>query len=126
MSYEGKLVAKWHTFYFDAKVDDRGTWLRITETRPNGHRQSILIEASYAGDFQRELLKAVSEIGGEPEQAHSAGAVRPRGYAEWSDREDEALRFLYKLGNSIGEIGQVLHRERGAIRSRLGHLEIPE
>jgi hypothetical protein len=55
----GKLVAKWHTFYFDAARDDRGSWVRITETRPNGHRASIVLEVEHVPAFERELLKAV-------------------------------------------------------------------
>ena len=126
MSEVAKLVAKWHTFYFDSKVDDRGSWIKVTETRPNGYRQSILLEQSIAAEFQRELLKAVSEVGGALESPHSASAVRPRDYAEWSEIEDKVLRFLHGIGNSVGEIASILQRQRGAIRSRLAHLEVPE
>ena len=119
---EHKLVARWHSFYFDTKVDDRGAWVRITETRPNGYRQSILVDADQADQFGNELLKAVSEIS-TPGEAHSASAVRPRSYAAWSDEEDAVLLFLYKIGASISELGHILQRERGAIRSRLKHIQ---
>lgn len=123
MKEQGKLVARWHTFYFDSTKDDKGAWVRITETRPNGSRSSILIDQEFADAFQSELLKAVSGLGA-PDETHSASAVRPRSYAEWSIEEDSALAFLYKIGNSVADIGHALQRERGAVRSRLGHLGV--
>lgn len=116
---ERKLVAKWHSFYIDTKRSDRGEWVQITETRPSGHRQSIVLEKEHAEAFVRELLKAVSEIGAAEVDAAEG---RPRSYAEWSDDEDTSVRFLYGIGCSISEIALILQRERGAVRSRLRKL----
>lgn len=113
---ERKLIARWHTFYFDSKKSDRGEWVQITETRPNGHRQFIVLEKEHADAFVRELLKAVSEIGVAGDASES---VRPRSYAEWSGEEDTCVRFLQGIGCSVGEMASVLQRERGAVRSRL-------
>lgn len=123
MTQQGKFVAKWHTFYFDSTKDEKGAWVRVTETRPNGSRSSILIDKEFADAFQSELLKAVSGLGA-PDETHSASAVRPRSYAEWSSAEEDAVRFLYSIGNSVADIAQLLQRERGAVRSRLTQLGV--
>lgn len=120
MTQQGKLVAKWHTFFFDSTKDDNGAWIRITETRPNGNRA---IDHEFADAFQSELLKAVSGLGA-PDETHSASAVRPRSYAEWSTVEEDALKFLYSIGNLVADIAHLLQRERGAVRSRLTHLGV--
>ena len=93
---------------------------------PNGPRQPIVIEDEHFDAYHRELLKAVSAVratanveNAAPEPAHSATAVRPRSYVEWSDPEDRALSFLFRIGASVASIGEALQRDRGAIRSRL-------
>jgi hypothetical protein len=70
MNGGSKLAAKWLTLYFDSKVDARGSWIKVTETRPSGHRQSTLLEQSMVAYLPRELQKAVSENGHAPTIAH--------------------------------------------------------
>jgi len=118
------IHAKWHALFVDVLENEKGTWLQIAETRPNGTRQSIVLENEYWPVFQRELLKAVSAIGARTDDAHSASAVRARAYEEWSLEEDEVLRFLFTSGSGLAAIATALQRERSAIRSRLRHLDI--
>ena len=122
--YSAMLNAKWHTLFVDVLDNDRGIWLQLAETRPNGYRQSIVLESEHWPQFERELLKAVSAVGARTEVAHSAGAVRARAYEEWSSEEDAVLRFLFKSGSGLAAIAAALQRERSAIRSRLRQLEV--
>ncbi len=116
------LSAKWHSFHFEVLSNERGIWVQIAETRPNGRRQSIVVESEYVEGFQRELLKAVSAVSAAPNVAHSASAVRPREYDEWSSFEESVLAFLHRTGASVAEIAAALQRQTGGVRSRLRRL----
>ena len=118
------IPAKWHTIFIDVIQNERGVWLQITETRPKGFRQAVLVDADRCGDLSRELLKAVSVMGAPLDDAHSASAVRTRAYDPWTSEEDAVLRFLFKIGAGLASIAAALQRNRGAIRSRLKHLAI--
>lgn len=43
-------------------------------------------------------------------------------YAPWSEDEEQAMVCLYRIGKSITDIGTILQRNNGAIRSRLKKL----
>lgn len=43
-------------------------------------------------------------------------------YAPWTEDEEQALTSLYRIGKSVTEIGSILQRNDGAIRSRLKKL----
>lgn len=45
-------------------------------------------------------------------------------YSPWTTEEESALIALYKLGKSVKEIGTILQRNEGSIRSRLKKLGI--
>ena len=122
--FSAAVPAKWHSIYVDVIKNDRGRWLQITETRPKGQRQSVLIDGDRCEDFERELLKAVSVVGARTDIAHSASAVRARAYEPWTSEEDQVLRFLFRSGAGLAQIAAALQRDRGAIRSRLKHLEV--
>ena len=51
-------------------------------------------------------------------------ANHPRAYSKWSPEEDAYLTELQEAGVSIKEICSILHRNSGAIRSRMRKLEI--
>ena len=48
----------------------------------------------------------------------------PRAYEKWSAQEDEQLSGLCRNGKSVKEIAATLHRQEGAIRSRLVKLNL--
>jgi len=49
----------------------------------------------------------------------------PRAYQKWTPEEEAELKALTVRGNSIKELAAALHRQPGAIRSRLGKLGLP-
>jgi DNA-binding NarL/FixJ family response regulator len=48
----------------------------------------------------------------------------PRAYEKWSSEEDGQLSELCRMGNGVKEIAKTLHRQEGAIRSRLAKLNL--
>ena len=50
----------------------------------------------------------------------------PRAYEKWLDEEDTYLKCKYSEGLSIQELAEILHRQPGAIRSRLRRLGLVE
>lgn len=64
-----------------------------------------------------------------PQQYPSLGKIRrqyPRAYEKWVDEEDAYLKCKYSEGLSIQELAEILHRQQGAIRSRLRRLGLVE
>lgn len=45
-----------------------------------------------------------------------------KAYAPWSEKEEQALIGLHRIGKSVTEIGAILQRNNGSIRSRLKKL----
>lgn len=50
----------------------------------------------------------------------------PRAYEKWRDEEESYLGCKYSEGLSIQELTEILHRQPGAIRSRLRRLGLVE
>ncbi len=48
----------------------------------------------------------------------------PRAYEKWSAEEDARLTELFRSGKNVQEIAAILHRQPGAIRSRLVKLNL--
>ena len=48
----------------------------------------------------------------------------PRAYEKWSDEEDGQLSALCRSGKSVRDIATTLHRQEGAIRSRMAKLNL--
>ena len=46
----------------------------------------------------------------------------PRAYEKWDTQEDRSLIELFRKGNRIGQLAEILQRQPGAIGSRLKHL----
>jgi len=49
-------------------------------------------------------------------------AKHPRAYEKWDAQEDRSLIELFRKGNRIGQLAEILQRQPGAIGSRLKHL----
>jgi DNA-binding NarL/FixJ family response regulator len=47
----------------------------------------------------------------------------PRAYEKWTEDEEKQVVSLYRSGKRIGEIAELLQRQRGAIRGRLEKLD---
>lgn len=63
----------------------------------------------------------------EPEKAKVPAAVKPKTAGRrWCDEEEARLRDLYKAGNEIGQIADVLERSPAAIVSRLLVMDLIE
>lgn len=50
----------------------------------------------------------------------------PRAYEKWSAEEDGRLSELHRSGKNVQAIATILHRQEGAIRSRLVKLNLIE
>lgn len=122
--FSTSIDAKWHTLYLDVLQNDKGRWLQIAETRPNGHRQAVVLEEERWPELLREVRNAVSVVSASGESQVSAKPERARAYDPCSSAEDDVLRFLFQSGARIAALASVLQRERSAIRSRLRHLEL--
>jgi DNA-binding NarL/FixJ family response regulator len=48
----------------------------------------------------------------------------PRAYEKWGDKENRQLSELCRSGKSVKDIAKTLHRQEGAIRSRLVKLNL--
>ena len=109
-----RFVAGSRHYFFDLKQSEHGPYLTITESKPDHgtfQRQRLLIEAEHIEKFL-DAIRAVAR----PEIANS--------YSAWSQEEDDRLRSEVAAGKGIAEIAAEHKRAKGAIRSRLKHLEI--
>jgi hypothetical protein len=48
----------------------------------------------------------------------------PHAYEKWTAEDDERLRRLFREGKNVNELAAALQRQPGAIRSRLGKLNL--
>ena len=67
----------------------------------------------------REALMVIDAISCSP--AYNVADIRqdfPRAYQQWTQEEDERLRYLISVGKNLEQIAELLHRQAGAIRSR--------
>jgi len=122
--FSKSIEAKWHTVYLDVLQNDKGRWLQIAETRPNGQRHAVVLEEERWPELLSELRNAVSIVGAPVDSEASAKPERARAYAPWSSTEDTVIKFLFQIGSGIAGMASVLQRERSALRSRLRHLEL--
>ena len=58
----------------------------------------------------------------EPSATIDTKSQHVNGYKPWVEADDEKLLLLYQEGKSMKEIGALLGRSRGAIRSRFDKL----
>lgn len=75
--------------------------------------------------FPTELVPARQEsVGNTPELSYMEKQKQEfaHAYAPWTDDEEQALISLHRIGKTVSEIGAILQRNNGAIRSRLKKL----
>lgn len=111
--------------FFDLKWGDRENFLQITQSKKideeDFHREKIILSESELMQFRDGITKAMgflNAIHGEIERPNGLESQNTNGYKPWENAEDERLLLLYQEGKSMNEIGALLGRSRGAIRSR--------
>jgi (p)ppGpp synthase/HD superfamily hydrolase len=125
-----------HSILSDLYRDGEKTW-----TRFNGGKEGTLW-------YYRALMEAFRSAGASPlveeldrvvtameqfkasqtssrEKTYEVARIRqehPMAYAKWTTEDDQRLKALHHDGKSVAELAQLLHRNQGAIRSRLRKL----
>ena len=111
--------------FFDLKWGDRENFLQITQSKKTGenefHREKIILSKSELIQFKDGILKAIgflNVIQGDVEGPISMKSQYENGYKPWDELDEEKLLLLYQEGKSMKEIGSLLGRSAGAVRSR--------
>ena len=111
--------------FFDLKWGDRENFLQITQSKKTGenefHREKIILSESELIQFKDGITKAIgffNAIQGDVERSVDLKSQHVNGYKPWEEADDERLLLLYQDGRSMKEIGVLLGRSSGAIRSR--------
>ncbi|MDQ2986354.1 MAG: hypothetical protein M3R13_06480 [Armatimonadota bacterium] len=116
-----RLSSGAHHYFFDLKRADHNGYLMITESRAiNGvfERQRIRVEEKDFGSF----LSLIAHLVAEPV---SLNGRRPaRSYEPWTRAEDDLLRAGIRAKRGIADMARIHERDPGAIRSRLGRLNL--
>ena len=102
----------------------------ILQAIAKGHTyEQILVQdlAWTYHDIFRAAAEGLENDSAEDAKAYSVVEIRhdhPRAYEKWSAEEDGRLMELFRGGRSVAEIANILHRQAGAIRSRLTKLNL--
>ena len=113
--------------FFDLKWGDRENYLQITQSKKVGendfHREKIVLSKSELLSFKDGILKAIGFLDAmenklNPFSLESSKPQYANGYKSWEDADDEKLLSLFQEGKSMKEIGTILGRSRGAVKSR--------
>ncbi|MBQ9215873.1 MAG: DUF3276 family protein [Prevotella sp.] len=116
-SYSIRTVAG--RVFFDLKYGNRENYLQITQSKKIGdnefHREKIILSKSELSAFKNGITKAMGFLEAIREEVSTQNS---NGYRPWEDAEEEKLLLLYQEGKSMKEIGDILGRSRGAIKSR--------
>ena len=111
--------------FFDLKWGDRENLLQITQSKKIGegdfHREKIILSKSELIQFREGITKAIGfldAIQGDIERPTDMKPLHANGFKPWNETDEEKLLLLYQEGKSMKEIGVLLGRSRGAIRSR--------
>ena len=113
--------------FFDLKWGDRENYLQITQSKKVGendfHREKIVLSKSELLSFKDGILKAIGFLDAmenklNPFSSESSKPQYANGYKSWEDADDEKLLSLFQEGKSMKEIGTILGRSRGAVKSR--------
>ena len=115
--------------FFDLKWGNREKFLQITQSKKIGenefHREKIILSKSELIQFREGITKAIGfldAIQGDIERPTGLKPLHLNGYKPWDETDDEKLLLLYQEGKTIKEIGVLLGRSRGAVRSRFAKL----
>ncbi|HEY3912845.1 MAG TPA: hypothetical protein VGN61_00045 [Verrucomicrobiae bacterium] len=103
----------------------------ILEAIAKGHTYEQILVQDLAWTYH-DIFRAAAEALGIAQSAnevksYSAEEIRhdhPRAYEKWRTEEDGKLSALFHQGKSVKEIAATLHRQEGAIRSRLVKLNL--
>lgn len=111
--------------FFDLKWGNRENFLQITQSKKTGenefHREKIILSKSELIQFRDGITKAIgflNAVQGDIERPIELDSQHANGYKPWDEADDEKLLLLYQEGKSMKEIGALLGRSRGAIKSR--------
>lgn len=113
--------------FFDLKWGDRENYLQITQSKKVGendfHREKIVLSKSELLSFKDGILKAIGFLDAmesklNPFSSENSKPQYANGYKLWEDADDEKLLSLFQEGKSMKEIGTILGRSRGAVKSR--------
>jgi hypothetical protein len=111
--------------FFDLKWGDRENFLQITQSKKIGegdfHREKIILSKSELIPFRDGITKAIGFLGaiqGDVERPIGLKPQHENGYKPWGESDDEKLLLLYQEGKSMKDIGVLMGRSRGAVRSR--------
>jgi DNA-directed RNA polymerase specialized sigma24 family protein len=103
----------------------------ILEAIAKGHTYEQILVQDLAWTYHDIFQAAAEALGSHPtaneDKSYSVEEIRhdfPRAYEKWSAEEDKRLRALFGDGKDVKEIAMTLHRQAGAIRSRLAKLNL--
>jgi DNA-directed RNA polymerase specialized sigma24 family protein len=103
----------------------------ILQAIAKGHTYEQILVQDLAWTYH-DIFQAAAEAleGGQTAgdtKSYSVEEIRhdhPRAYEKWSAEEDGRLTALFREGKDVKEIAATLHRQEGAIRSRLTKLNL--
>ena len=103
----------------------------ILQAIAKGHTYEQILVQDLAWTYH-DIFQAAAEALEVPRTAndgksHDVEEIRhdhPRAYEKWSAEEDKQLSELSRSGKTVKEIAKALDRQEGAIRSRLGKLNL--
>ena len=103
----------------------------ILQTIAKGHTYEQILVQDLAWTYH-DIFQAAAEALETPQltnegKSHDVEEIRhdhPRAYEKWSAGEDGQLSELCRNGKSVREIATALHRQEGAIRSRMEKLNL--
>jgi len=103
----------------------------ILQAIAKGHTyEQILVQDlawTYHDIFQAAAEALEAEGVANENKSYSVEEIRhdhPRAYEKWSVEEDKQLSELCRSGKNAREIATALHRQEGAIRSRMAKLNL--
>ncbi|HZL78620.1 MAG TPA: hypothetical protein VFC17_07180 [Candidatus Limnocylindrales bacterium] len=103
----------------------------ILQAIAKGHTYEQILVQDLAWTYH-DIFQAAAEALENPQvtnegKSYDVEEIRrdhPRAYEKWSDEEDGQLSALCRSGKNLREIATTLHRQEGAIRSRMVKLNL--
>lgn len=133
----GGRVAR--SYFFDVKRSRHGdSYLTISERKLVGsgfETYRLVVFEEYIADFAMLFHEAVAKLEQEKtvykpvEKAYSVREIREtygHAYLPWTEEDDQLLEVLFCEGLKVAVMAQVFQRNKGAIVSRIGKLELKE
>ncbi len=103
----------------------------ILQAIAKGHTYEQILVQDLAWTYHDIFRAATEALEGGPTandaKSYSVEEIRhdhPRAYEKWSAEEDDQLTTLFLKGKDVKEIAATLHRQEGAVRSRLTKLNL--